>query len=102
MQNKYIVSKRADLDMMEIGDFIALDNKDASSKLIDEFTNSFRRLAQMPKSGYKKQEWTFDENIRFCSVKRYMIVYKIDKENITILRVLSSYRNIEDLLENID
>ena len=98
MRNKYIISERADLDMMVIGDFIALDNKSASSKLIDEFTNCFIRLAQMPKSGYKRTDWTIDKDIRFCNVKRYMIIYKIDKENIIILRVLSSYRNIEDLL----
>ncbi len=78
MQNKFVVSEKADLDMIAIGDFIALDNKAASSKLIDEFTSCFKRLPQMPKSGYKRPEWSVDKNIRFCNVKRYLIVYKIE------------------------
>lgn len=99
MQNKYIISERTDLDMLEIGDFIALNNKNASSKLMDDFTNTFRRPAQMSKSGSKRPEWTIDKDIRFCNVKKYMVVYKINNDNITILRVLSSFRDIAGILD---
>lgn len=98
MQNKVIVSVRANKDMEEIGDFISIDNKSAASKLIDDFENSFKRLAQMPKAGYRRPDWAVDENIRFCNVKSYVIVYKINEKNIIILRILSTYRDIAGLL----
>jgi plasmid stabilization system protein ParE len=56
-------------------------------------------LADMPKSGCKKVQWTENKNIRFWNIKKYMIVYEINKDSIIIVRVLSSFRDIASLLK---
>jgi len=69
MKDNYIISKDAENDLQEIGDFIALDNPDAASTLIDKFTEGFERTVLMPEIGYKKPEWT-KKDIRFLSIKK--------------------------------
>lgn len=98
MANNYIVTKDTENDMLEIGDFIAMDNPSASSKLMDKFEECFERIASMPEIGYKKPEWT-TKNIRFLTIKKYLIVYQINDENITILRVLNCFMDIANLLD---
>jgi len=98
MKDNYIISKDAENDLQEIGDFIALDNPDAASTLIDKFTEGFERTVLMPEIGYKKPEWT-KKDIRFLSIKKYIIVYQINDKGITILRILSNYRDITGLLD---
>ena len=52
----------------------------------------------MPEIGYKKPEWT-KKDVRFLSIKKYLIVYQINDKNIIILRVLSNYRDITGLFD---
>lgn len=94
-----IITERAGNDIKEIAQYIAIDNKTASASMAKQFEKAFIHLANMPNSGYKKPKWCKKSNIRFWSVKKYLVIYEINKDNITILRLLSSYRDITDLLE---
>ena len=98
MKDNYIISKDAENDLKEIGDFIALDNPTAALTLIDKFTEGFENMILMPEIGYKKPEWT-KKDVRFLSIKKYLIVYQINDKNIIILRVLSNYRDITGLFD---
>ena len=98
MKDNYIISKDAENDLKEIGDFIALDNPTAALTLIDKFTEGFVNMILMPEIGYKKPEWT-KKDVRFLSIKKYLIVYQINDKNIIILRVLSNYRDITGLFD---
>ena len=85
-------------DMEKIADYIADDNKSASLKMINLFYKSFRSLCNHPEMGVIRKDFTF-RDVRFLKVHRhYLIVYNFDEENVYILRVLSNYQNICELL----
>ena len=85
-------------DMKKIADYIALDNKSASLKMLKLFYKSFDNLCIHPEIGAIRKDFTY-KNVRFFKVhKHYLVVYNFDKENLYILRVLSNYQNICELL----
>ncbi len=85
-------------DMEEIADYIAADNKSASFKMLKLFYKSFNNLCIHPELGVIRKDFTY-KDVRFLKVhKHYLVVYNFDKENIYILRVLSNYQNICELL----
>lgn len=94
----YKITKQAELDLEEIAEYIAIDNKKAALKLLETFEKSFIKLSQMPNMGFSKSEWT-NKDLKFWSVKKYLIIYKIKGNHIIIIRVLSGYRDIISLLD---
>lgn len=96
---KYIVTEKANNDMLEIGEYISIDNKKAAQKQLKKIRDGFRRLSEMPEIGYNKPKWT-DKNYKYWNIGKYLIVYEIqDNKTIIILRVLSCYRDISSLLD---
>ena len=85
-------------DMEKIADYIATDNKSASFKMLKSFYKSFDNLCNHPELGTIRKDFTYI-NVIFLKVhKHYLVVYNFDKENIYILRILSNYQNICNLL----
>ena len=85
-------------DMEKIADYIADDNKSASLKMLNLFYKSFNDLCKYPEMGVSRKDFTYKE-VRFSKVyKHYLVVYNFDNENVYILRVLSNYQNICELL----
>ena len=85
-------------DMEKIADYIATDNKSASFKMLKSFYKSFDNLCNHPELGTIRKDFTY-KDVRFLKVhKHYLIVYNFDKENIYVLRILSNYQNICELL----
>lgn len=96
---KYIVTEKANSDMLEIGEYIAIDNKKAAQNVLKKIKENFRRLSEMPEIGYNKPEWS-GKKYKYWTVGKYLIIYEIqEKQSITILRVLSSYRDIASILD---
>lgn len=96
---RYVLTEDARNDLIEIGDYIALDNIKAAENLILEFKAPFNRLVQLPQIGVIRPDLT-DKDVRFWKVKLYLIVYKIKADGIIIVRVLSAYRDIATLLSD--
>ena len=85
-------------DMEKIADFIAKDNKTASIKILKLFYKAFNNLCKHPQMGNIRKDFTY-KNVRFLKLhKHYIIVYNFDDENIYILRILSNYQNICEIL----
>ncbi|MEW6171209.1 MAG: type II toxin-antitoxin system RelE/ParE family toxin, partial [Candidatus Omnitrophota bacterium] len=86
---KHKISDIAKLDLIEIFDFIALDNKKAAQDMLLKFEKAFKKLGEKPKMGSKRPKWT-SRDLRFWPVQKYLIIYQIeDNSFITIVRVLS-------------
>jgi plasmid stabilization system protein ParE len=93
----YVVAPAAEADIDEIALYIATDNRAAADRFIDEVHATFRLLAENPHIGHVRTDLT-DRPVRFWTVKRhYMIIYR-DRSPIEIVRVLSGYRDIANLL----
>lgn len=56
-----------------------------------------RRLAEMPEMGHSREDLA-DEPLRFWPVHSYLIIYRPDRSPLEVVRVLSGYRDIAELL----
>lgn len=85
-------------DIEKIADFIANDNKKAALSLLNDFYIVFDNLCKFPNLGHIRKDFTH-KNVRFIQVKlNYVIVYNIKNDAVCILRVLSNYQEICNLL----
>jgi plasmid stabilization system protein ParE len=93
----FFVSPIAEKDIEVIVTYIAKDNPTAAMELLDKLYASMEMLAVNSSIGHKRPDLT-DKAVRFWTVKwHYLIVYK-DCSPIEIVRVLSGYRDIANLL----
>lgn len=93
----YVVAPAAKADVDEIAVYIATADRSAAERFIDEVYGACELLALQPQLGHHRRDLT-DHPVRFWTVmRRYMIVYR-DGSPIEIVRVLSGYRDIANLL----
>lgn len=93
----YSLSPIAEQDIDEIVSYIALDNPGAALKFLDALYDAMDNLATNPMLGHKREDLT-DNGVRFWTFKwHYLVIYK-DCLPIEIVRVLSGYRDIFNLL----
>jgi toxin ParE1/3/4 len=94
----YSFTKAAIQDLESICDVIAIDNPDAASNLFDDIRKQCVRVAQFPLSG--KSYETLKPNLRGFIIKNYIVFYTIDGENITIVKIVSGYRDLEAIFRS--
>lgn len=87
------------LDLDTIAEYIALDKPSAASRLIQKVFSSIDRLEQFPESGRKPPEFK-KSRYREVIVDPCRIFYRIEKENIYILYVMRSERQLRKYLLN--
>lgn len=93
----YSLSPIAESDLDEITTYIAQENESAALKMLDIFFEAMDMLAEHPQIDHHRTDLT-QQAVRFWPVKsHYLIVYK-DIHPIEIVRVLSGYRDITNLL----
>ncbi len=56
-----------------------------------------QRLAGMPELGHVREDLA-DESLRLWPVRSYLIIYRPDRRPLQIVRVVSGYRDIVELL----
>lgn len=93
----YLISPMAEQDIDEIVTYIAQENPSAALKLLDRLYEAMNKLASQPFMGHQRKDLT-NRAVRFWPVAfHYLIVYK-DCNPIEVVRVLSGYRDIANLL----
>jgi toxin ParE1/3/4 len=85
-------------DLDDIWFYIAKEtgSTDTADHLVDAITNRFFLLARHPYLGRRRDE-DFGSGSRSFSVKDYVIVYRVQGEDVLIVRVVHGRRNLEDL-----
>ncbi len=91
-----ILAQQAKDDLIEIWLYIAADSPSAADIFIDYLYEQAKKLCSNSELGRKRDELI--AGIRSLPVKKYLIFYRINKDNIEIVRVLSGYRDIDTLL----
>lgn len=84
-------------DLQKIWEYVAQHNPEAASKLIKEITGKFATLRDFPKMGREQNKLLI--NLRSLTVKDYIIFYQPSDDEIEILRVLHSSRDVESIFE---
>ena len=79
-------------DLEEIYDFIAADNVQAADRVIARLQERWRGLVSKPGIGTKRDE--LREGIRSVTEGNYLVFYQATPEEIEIVRVLHTSRDI--------
>lgn len=92
------VAPQAESDLDEIWYFLATQSNsvDVADRVIDSITARFALLATHPYVGRRRDE-DLRPGVRTFTVGDYVIAYRVDGDNVLILRVLRGSRDIETL-----
>jgi toxin ParE1/3/4 len=96
--NLYTLSARARLDIQLIWNYIAERNFDAADRVRNELRDAMRLLADMPGLGHHRAD-VKNQNLRFWSVRSYVIAYLPDRKPIHIVRVVHGAQNFKKLFK---
>src|SRR5262245_52473057 len=92
---------QAESDLDEIWYFLATEsnNLDVADRLIDAITARFALLAAHPYLGRRRDE-DLRPGVRTFTVGDYVIAYRVDGDDVLILRVLRGSRDIDTIFRN--
>jgi toxin ParE1/3/4 len=94
----HILSSAAEAELDGIWYYIALEssNVDIADRFIDSLTERFYLLAKNPYIGRRRDD-DLRPGMRSFPVGQYLILYRIEEEEVHILHVVRGSRNIEAL-----
>lgn len=84
-------SPRAEIDLLEICDYIARDNPAAAERQLDRIEYACRVLAENPLAGPVRNDLA--PGLRFYPVGNYLIFYEDRGDRLLIVRVLHGARD---------
>lgn len=92
----YILSPEARGDLQGIWEFIALDNPDAATRIVNELLAAFEHLVEWPGSGHSRPDLT-TKDVRFWPVRSYLVIYR-ETVPLEIVTILHGARDIHSFL----
>ena len=87
---------RAEQDLLEIADYIAVADPRAADRQLHRLQDSFRRLGDFPELGTAHDD--VRRGMRLLPVAPYLILYRIAGEGVEIVRVVHGAREWQELL----
>ena len=94
----FILSDEARNDLIDIQDYIAQDSPRQAARVIDDIFATLDKLAANPMIGQVREDLT-SRPVHFFSVHSYLIIYSAASRPLSIVRILSGYRDVAVLLE---
>jgi toxin ParE1/3/4 len=91
----HLRTPQADSDLDEIWYYVARESgsTEIADRLVDAITDRFFLLAKHPNMGRARDE-DLRPALRSFPAGKYVIIYRIEEEDVLILRVLHGSRNI--------
>lgn len=93
----YRLRPAAEADVEAIILHIATDNPGAAAGWLDDLEQKLRRLAYMPEIGMARDD--IRPGMRMLAFGRYLILYRIEAQEVEVVRVLHGARRWRELLE---
>jgi antitoxin ParD1/3/4/toxin ParE1/3/4 len=97
--SRYVLTRRARLDVQQIWNHIAQDNLNAADKVKDELRLAMRQLADMPGMGHRRSD-VRNPRYRFWTVCSYVIAYLPDTTPLQVVRVIHGRQNFRRLFRH--
>lgn len=94
---RYVFTRPAERDLLDIWGYIATDDVDAADRVVGEIRDAVERLVEMPRLGRLRDDLT-DEPLRSWPVYSYLIFYRPDTTPLEVVRVLSGFRDLGELI----
>ena len=93
------LAPEAEADLDDIWLYVARESGslEIAYRLIDAITRRFFLLGRHPQIG-RRRDHDLRPNLRSFPVGEYVIIYRLDGEDVLILRVMRGSRDIEGLL----
>lgn len=85
----------ASRDLDEISDYFLAQSIDAGDRFVETFNQKCNHLARYPYMG--KSYAHLGPGLRGLLLMSYIIFYRVIGDDIEILRVVSGYRNLQDV-----
>lgn len=83
------------VDLKGIRDYIAEDNEEYATKMINEIYGKFENIQMFPGIGTDlSKRVSFRTDYKYAVWKDYVIIYKVGKEYVEIYRVINRYQDI--------
>jgi toxin ParE1/3/4 len=94
----HMLSPQAESELDEIWYYLAREsgNPDIADRFIDSLTEHFYRLALNPRIG-RRRDFDLRPGMRSFPVGQYIILYRIEGEDIRILHLVRGSRDIQAL-----
>jgi len=92
----YRISRKANSDIEQICDAIADDNPDAADRLDEKIHGAIERLAEFPGMGHTRAD-VDDKRFRFWVVGKYVIAYRVESDELLVVRVVHGARDFRKL-----
>ena len=90
------LSRSAKADLAEITDYVAADNPQAAQRILDAILARLKLLGSHPGIGQRCEQ--FGPAMRRFVVGSYVIYYQPISTGISVVRVLHSARDVDDIL----
>ena len=95
--NALVITIDASRDLSEISDYFLAQSVEAGDRFVEAFGKKCQHLAKFPYLGRSYSQ--FAPNLRGVPLMGYIIFYQIVDDGIESLRVISGYRNLEDVFK---
>ena len=90
-----IKSPPSEEDLIDIWLYVAEDQPVNADRLLDRLSKAMIKLTEMPKMGVDRSKLI--EGLRSYPVGKYILYYRMKGNNLELVRVLSSSRDIENI-----
>ncbi|SMN10642.1 hypothetical protein SPBRAN_735 [uncultured Candidatus Thioglobus sp.] len=101
---KVAFSENAVRRLLEISDYIAMDNPVRAGSFVKELTTSLRKtLSLFPYSGKVVEKLNLGKEIRIWSYGNYNSYYRVldDKQIVEVLFIFNASRDVDSLIANL-
>ncbi len=99
MTRQIRVLRRAQLDLVEIQDYIARDNPVAAEDEIEAILDLIASLAEFPERGRVPNDAILKvSGYRYLRHGEYFVFYKVRRSQVRVYRVVHGRRRYEDIL----
>jgi len=92
------ITAPASQDLEEISEYFLEKSVEAGDRFVQTFAQKCQHLARYPYIG--KSYAQLRPGLQGLSLMGYIIFYQVVEDDIEILRVVSGYRNLEEIFEN--
>ena len=86
---------RAELDLLDIWDYIADDSLDRADEFLDRIESKLQTLAQNPGTGKRREELL--PGLQSFPIGNYVVFYREISNGIDVIRVLHGSRDIGEI-----
>ncbi|AHE56250.1 type II toxin-antitoxin system RelE/ParE family toxin [Sphingomonas sanxanigenens] len=93
-----VYAPRADQDLRALFEMIGADDIDAAERFIGKIRRLILRLGDFPMSGPARPE--LGDGLRSLSIGAYVILYRVLADDVLIVRVVHSARDLPRILRD--